>query len=109
MLHLNISLPELDKIRVKVASRTSRNFSPTRVLTSARTLQTEDRLLVNHIRHVNLKYDLLMDSATSDEEKVNVVRFVYSCIGKNYPELAWEASRQLNERIKTLTGSCYND
>lgn len=109
MLQLNIRLPELDKIRVKVASRTSINFSPTRFITSARTHQTQERLLVNHIRHVNLKYDLLMDSASSQEEKVNVVKFVYSCIGKTYPELAWEASRQLNERIKLLTGNTYND
>lgn len=108
MLQLHIRLPELEKIRVKVASRTSKNFSPTRVITSTRTHQTQERLLVNHIRHVNLKYDLLMDTATSDEEKVNVVKFVYSCIGKNYPELAWEASRQLNERIKLLTGNYHH-
>jgi hypothetical protein len=46
-----------------------------------------------------------MDSADTTEAKVSVVKFVYSCIGKNYPELAWEASRQLNERIQSLTGN----
>lgn len=104
MLQLNIRLPELDKVRSKVASRPSRNFSPTRKVTSTRSLQTEDRLLVNYIRHVTLQYDTLMDFADTKESKVAVVKYVYSCIGKNYPELAWEASRQLEERTKLLTG-----
>lgn len=104
MLHLNIRLPELEKVRTKVSSRPSRNFSPTRKTTNTRSLQTEDRLLVNYIRHVTLQYDTLMDLATTQESKVAVVRYVYSCIGKNYPELAWEASRQLEERTKILIG-----
>ena len=106
MAQVNILLPELDQVRIKVSSRPSRNFSSTRQITSARHHHTQDRLLVNHLRHVTLRYDTLMDSAPTPEAKLGVVRFVYSCIGKNYPELAWEASRQLNERIKLLTGKC---
>jgi len=105
MAQLDILLPELDSIRVKISSRPSRNFSSTRQITPARHHITQDRLLVNHIRHVTLRYDSLMDSADTTEAKVSVVKFVYSCIGKNYPELAWEASRQLNERIQSLTGN----
>lgn len=58
------------------------------------------RLAVNWPRHGPLHYDILLSAAKSEEDKIRIIVLTYTEISVSYPELAEEAHRQLDERLK---------